>query len=176
MAGAIRRQSTAGMLVTPEEIFDVLRREGRLAPERDRHEWDNIPEDLIGEEKDIKRIVDQAGKPYYYSARYLNEAYALILLKRKDNVLELMAEIVRENSRVYPRPVPLNLFMDPPFSMSPAEIDACRKKMAESKDYGDIAGTITSTGTTFFYSTLYLKPSHAEYLAEWLDVGQSENP
>jgi len=172
----IRSQSEAGTLVSPEEIRDVLIREGLLSPEGESHKLKDIMEELIKEEKDIKIIVDRVGKQYYYSVRHLNEAYAIILLKRNDNVLKLMAETVRENSEIYPRPVPLDLFMNPPFSMSLEEISACRKKMAESKEYSDIASTITSAGTTFLYSTLYMKTLHAEYLAEWLDVGQSENP
>lgn len=60
--------------------------------------------------------------------------------------------------------------------MSLPEIEACREKMVKSTEYGDIAETVTSAGTMFLYSTQYMPSAHAEYLAEWLDRGQSENP
>ena len=172
----IRSRSQAGTLASPEEIRDVLNQEGLLRPENENRSWADNLQELVGEESDIKKIEDRAGKSYYYSAQHLEDAYALILVQRNDDVLGLMAETVRENSRIYPRPVPLHLFADPPFSMSPAEIDACRKKISELPEYADIADTTTSAGTTFLYSTRHMQPYHAEYLAEWLDVGQSENP
>jgi hypothetical protein len=48
--------------------------------------------------------------------------------------------------------------------------------MAQQKEYEDIAQTITSVGTQFLYSTKHLDPDHAFTLAEWLDVGQVNNP
>jgi hypothetical protein len=36
--------------------------------------------------------------------------------------------------------------------------------------------TMTSASSVFLYSTLYLEPAHASMLAEWLDVGQFDNP
>lgn len=172
----VNAQSEAGTLVSPEEIQVLLLREGLLSPESESHEFTDILEELTREENNIQKILDRDGKPHYYSARHLDKAYALILVQRKDNALELIADTVRENSRIYPRPVPLVLFVGPPFSMSLDEIEAYRMKMTESKEHSDIVSTATSAGTIFLYSTLYLSPSYAEYLAEWLDVGQFENP
>lgn len=172
----INSRSEAGTLISSEEIRDILIRDGLLSPESESYEFRDILEELIREEENIQKIVDRDGKPCYYSERHLDKAYALILVRRNDNAFELVVDTVRENSRIYPRPVPLALFLNPPFSMSPDEIEACRMKMAESKEYSDIVSTTTSIGTIFLYSTLYLSPLHAEYLAEWLDVDQSENP
>jgi hypothetical protein len=43
-------------------------------------------------------------------------------------------------------------------------------------EFNDIRQTTTSSHTIFLYSTLHLEPDHATMLAEWLDVGQFENP
>jgi hypothetical protein len=48
--------------------------------------------------------------------------------------------------------------------------------MEQQAEYRDIARTITSIGTVFLYSNQYLDPDHASMLAEWLDVGQANNP
>jgi hypothetical protein len=48
--------------------------------------------------------------------------------------------------------------------------------MADQKEYQDIQQTTTSIGTVFLFSTLYLEPDYATFLAEWIDVGQVNNP
>jgi hypothetical protein len=48
--------------------------------------------------------------------------------------------------------------------------------MSAQDEYRDIEPTTTSTSRVFLYSTLHLEPEHASMLAEWFDVGQSNNP
>ena len=87
-----------------------------------------------------------------------------------------MAEIVRENSAIYPRPVPLNIFREPPFDLTQEEILDCLGKMGTQEEYQDITQTTTSIGTVFLYSNQHLDATYASILAEWLDVGQANNP
>jgi hypothetical protein len=48
--------------------------------------------------------------------------------------------------------------------------------MAAEEEYRDILPTTTSASRIFLYSTLHLEPEYASMLAEWLDVGQFNNP
>jgi hypothetical protein len=48
--------------------------------------------------------------------------------------------------------------------------------MDGQEEYEDIARTTTSIGTVYLYSTRHLEPDYASTLAEWLDVGQANNP
>jgi hypothetical protein len=48
--------------------------------------------------------------------------------------------------------------------------------MSGTADYSDIEQTTTWTGCVFLYSTRHLEPDHASMLAEWIDVGQLNNP
>jgi hypothetical protein len=48
--------------------------------------------------------------------------------------------------------------------------------MAGKDAYRDIARTCTSAGNEYIYSTDHLEPDHAASLAEWIDVGQYDNP
>jgi hypothetical protein len=48
--------------------------------------------------------------------------------------------------------------------------------MAGLDAYQDIAQTTTSAGNTFLYSRTFLDPAYAAALAEWIDVGQYDNP
>jgi hypothetical protein len=72
--------------------------------------------------------------------------------------------------------VPLDIFRESPFDLTQEEILDCLKKMAEQGEYQDITQTTTSIGTIFLYSTQHLEPDYASSLAEWLDVGQANNP
>jgi hypothetical protein len=68
------------------------------------------------------------------------------------------------------------MFTNSPFDLDPEEIQACLVRMTGPSDYKDICQTTTSIGNVFLYSTLHLEPGYAAMLAEWLDVGQANNP
>ena len=97
-------------------------------------------------------------------------------MRKQSGPLTLIAEVVRENSALYPRPVPLNVFKDSPFELTDEEIQSCLSNMALKGSYEDIKETKSSLGTVFLYSTLYLEADYAAMLAEWIDVGQALNP
>ena len=48
--------------------------------------------------------------------------------------------------------------------------------MAADDAYRDIARTRTSAGNAYLYSTTHLEADYASSLAEWIDVGQYDNP
>jgi hypothetical protein len=48
--------------------------------------------------------------------------------------------------------------------------------MGEQEEFQDIALATTSMGRVYLYSTHHLEPDYASTLAEWLDVGQANNP
>ena len=106
----------------------------------------------------------------------MTETYAMILLQKLGDPLRLIAETVRENSAVYPRPVPLDIFTQPPFDLTRQEVLNDLERMAAEDEYRDIVPTTTSASRVFLYSTLHLEPEYASMLAEWLDVGQFNNP
>jgi hypothetical protein len=99
-----------------------------------------------------------------------------MLLQKLGDPARLIAEVIRQNSASYPRPVPLDMFTNPPFDLTREQVVDCLERMTVEEDYRDIASTTTSASTIFLYSTLHLEPEHASMLAEWFDVGQLENP
>jgi hypothetical protein len=174
----IRERSKAGQLIQFEEIFTELTKQGLLKSEvaDERPHVEAILRETIEKNEDLKEMFNRDGIPYYYSAQSLSEAYARILVRKEENPLLLMAEIVRENSAIYPRPVPLDLFKESPFDLTQEEILERLKKMGEQGEYQDISQTTTSIGTIFLYSKRHLDSGYASMLAEWLDVGQANNP
>jgi hypothetical protein len=173
----VRRRSEAGQLVTGEDIFNEFLRMGMLTEKENLFaEFEDLLKETVKQNEELKEIVDAKGLVHYYSVRSMAETYAKILIRSGEDPLLLMAEMVRENSNRYPRPVPLTLFEDPPFGLTPGEISSCLNKMANQQGYQDIRQTTTSIGTVFLFSTLYLEPDYASFLAEWTDVGQANNP
>ena len=173
----IRRRSEAGQLVTPEDICSEFLRMGILTEKENQlAEFEDFLKETVKQNEELKEIVDGKGLVHYYSVRSMAETYAKILIRRGEDPLLLIAEMVRENSDRYPRPVPLSMFESSPFGLTPGEISLCLNKMADQKEYQDIQQTTTSIGTVFLFSTLYLEPDYAGFLAEWVDVGQVNNP
>jgi hypothetical protein len=173
----IRRTSEAGQLVTAEDIYSQFLRMGILIEKENQlAKFEDFLKETVKQNEELKEIVDGKGLGHYYSIRSMAETYAKILIRRGEDPLLLMAEVVRENSDRYPSPVPLSMFEGSPFGLTPGEISLCLNKMAEEKEYRDIQQTTTSIGTVFLFSTLYLEPDYATFLAEWFDVGQANNP
>jgi len=178
IAEIIRRRSETGQLVQFEEILTELTGQSLLKSEvaDQRSHFEVILRQTVEKNEDLNEISGGDGSLYYYSAQSLSEAYARILIQKGENPLLLMAQIIRDNSAIYPRPVPLEIFMGSPFDLTQEEIFECLKKMGQQTEYQDIAQTTTSVGTIFLYSNQHLDPGHASMLAEWLDVGQANNP
>ena len=176
-AELIRKASEAGQLVTAEDICNEFLRMGILTEKENQlAELEALLKETVKQNEEMKEILDGKGIAHYYSIRSMAETYARILIQREGDPLLLMAEVIRENSRRYPRPVPLTIFEDSLFELTPEQILVCLKKMADEEEYQDIEQTTTSIGTVFLYSRQHLDPDHAAMLAEWLDVGQSNNP
>jgi hypothetical protein len=174
----IRDKSRSGQLTLQEEILTELTRQGFLKPEDSDmgSQFEAILKHTIEKNGDLKEICDSKSIPHYYSSETMAERYANILIQKGGDSLALMAEMIRENSKIYPRPISLRVFTESPFGFAREEIISQIRRMAEQEEYQDIRQTTTSIGTVFLFSTLYLDPDYATFLAEWIDVGQVNNP
>ena len=180
LATLLRKASEEGRLVTSEEIFQRVRELNLLwskEGEQSEHEaYGTLLKDTFKSNGDLKEISGSDGFPRYYSSIYMGEAFATLLLKKERGPLVLIAETVREDSAVYPRPTPRETFKHPPFKLTEEEISACLLQMATREEFKDIGQTTTSAGTVYLYSARHLDPDYASMLAEWVDVGQFDNP
>jgi hypothetical protein len=177
-AAMIRQSSKGSQLISEGEIFRRLADQHLLTSPAagQTEEVGTILKKLTEESEDLHELAARDGVRSYYSSNFMTEAYALILFHKQGDPLRLIAETVRENSALYPRPVPLDLFTRPPFELTQPEVLKDLERMEGEEEYRDIVSTTTSTSRVFLYSTLHLEPDHAAMLAEWLDVGQSNNP
>ena len=174
----IRSRSKAGQLIEAEEIRNEIMSPDTSGSEPSDTETltEGTFKQALEDHPDLREISGQQGRVYYHSVESLTESYATILIWKSEDPMRMIAEVVRENSRLYPRPIPQDSFQGPPFGLTEDQIAECLAAMAEQKEYQDIAQTTTSIGTPFLFSTEYLDRDHADMLAEWLDVGQSANP
>jgi hypothetical protein len=174
----IRQCSEEGRLIAEDEILGCAASQGLLTspPLKQDKELKKILNGILKKNKDLHALAAEDDSRRFYSSQFLTEAYAIILLQKQGNPLQLIAEVVRQNSRAYPRPVPLDIFTRPPFDLEEKEVKKFAKEMAAVKAYCDIVLIKTSTSREFLYSSLHLERAHASMLAEWLDVGQANNP
>ncbi len=178
IVNTIREKSREGFLLSMREICEEIERRKPGIGEGTNTESDArlFLDRVMKKNDDLKKILDQEGNPHYYSSQFMSETYAKILIRKKGDPLSLISDTVRENSSVRSRPVPIATFLESPFHLSQEEIALCLERMAGDNRYRDIGQTVTSIGTYFLYSTLYLEPGYASMLSEWMDVGYHENP
>ncbi len=178
IAAMIRQSSEASQLIAESEILRRMADQHLLISQAvdPAEEVGDILKKVVDGSEDLHELAAQDGSRRYYSSHFMTEAYAMILLQKLGDHLRLIAETVRENSAVYPRPVPLDIFTQPPFDLTRQEVLNDLERMAAEDGYRDIVPTTTSASRVFLYSTLHLEPEYASMLAEWLDVGQFNNP
>ncbi len=178
IAEIVRGKSQAGELISQNEIFHRLLERGLIKGEKE--EAQNVLETLIEkaleENRDVVKLHTEGEESHFFSSQFMSESYAGILIQKRADPMMLIAEIVRDNSAIYPRPVSLDMFKHSPFDLTLEEIQAYLAQMAKRDEYRDIKQTTSSIGTVFLYSTLHLDPDYASMLAEWGDVGQANNP
>jgi hypothetical protein len=170
----IRQESEAGRLISNSDILHRLADRGR-DPLREE-EFGGRMKDVLNANEDLHEISAGNDSRHFYSSLFMTASYATILLRKQGDPLRLIAETVRQNSVEYSRPVPLDLFTRPPFGLTRREVLDNLERMEAREEYRDIAQTTTSASSVFLYSALHLEPGHASMLAEWLDVGQFDNP
>ena len=178
IAESIRRKNQEGQLASENEIFQELLKQDILKGDREESHplFKEILEETLNRYEDLEKLPDKGEGPRLYSSQFMTESYARILLQKETNVLLLIAEVVRENSAVYPRPVSLDLFEDSPFNLTQGDLHRHLEQMDKEEGYGDIKQTKTSAGNVFLYSSLHLESDYAAMLSEWFDVGQFNNP
>ena len=131
--------------------------------------------ELLAENDELAVFTAWDGKEYYHYKPQMSSLYARILSTANNKMVQI-ASVVRESSRDYPRPVPLEIFEYPPFLCEAEALQQCLRDMAENAEYADIRFTESSVGTVYLYSTQYLDEDYAAFLAENEDVGAIASP
>lgn len=191
-ARVVREESGAGR-ITPDDGSSMTERAvraarlvrdesgaGRITPlER---AWEGRLEDLQaaldedGDANDI-RVLHEGGRVFLFSGISMTAAYASLAARADSgSIVSAIAETVRHDSRVYPRPTPLSAFSGPPFNLSPDALAASLEEVAADPSLSDIKEVRASDDSVFLYSSDEMDPGQALSRAEWMAVGRYENP
>lgn len=176
LAEAIREASGAGQLVGRDALLEELRARGLLDPnESNDPDIEALLAGTLDTNQDLAAMTGITGEILYHAPSLLSRTYASIL-DRKGSPTLLIAEEVRRNSADYPRPLPLELFEQSPFDLTPEQIEESLKTMAGSPKFEDISFTTTSTGAVYLFSSRHLDRPYAAFLAERADSWLMQNP
>lgn len=167
----IKKASKAGQLTDMDTIINLT----EIKIEDSEKIISNLSEE--NEFIELKIIQDSEGKNYYYSATEMTDKYADIMMGLNNNdFLKLIADSVRYESKVYPRPTYLKQFTSSPYNIEELTLLEILDSINENSDYSDLKYTEASNGVRFIYSDKHMKPGYAKYLAEWIEVKQDEIP
>jgi hypothetical protein len=165
----VREQSAKGHFITYEDFL--------LEPLSFQEEDINLVMQEIQSNVDFAQIKELQGKNsrYFYSNEKMNEQYAALLLKTKDkDYLKLIVDVVRDDSKRYPKTTNIKKFLGAPFHLTNQDLDGVLAQMEKDDAYQDIKTTKASNGATCLYSDKYLEKARAEYLTEYEEVTRHE--
>lgn len=140
-----------------------------------------IPPDRMPDRREVhcEDIVALTGQYtyYLYDRSKMTDSYAhWAFLAAEDDPLVTFADLVREDSRTYPRPMAQHSLHNEPFSMTDEAVEEAYNLALRTEGYEDIQRTVASNGDVYYFSTTYLSPRQAEALAEWASVERVANP
>jgi len=150
-----------------------------LFPELDADRVQRYAKSVVGAEdcQDIQEIIGPTGIAYLYSEKFMTSNYATILARvEAKNPYATIAETVREESRVYPRPTKMTLFSDPVFQIESDQMQVVVETLLRRPEYQDLKKIVASTGAIYLYSAQYLDPAAAQWQVEWEEVEKNNNP
>jgi hypothetical protein len=177
LIGLLHGEETQAPVEEAEHVSVAAEQADSLAerPELDPAYAESLLDDVMAANEDVAMLTAWNGTVYYHYKPLLSGLYARILATR-DNPAVQVAETVRESSRDYPRPVPLEIFEYPPFALSPEALQGCLRSMDGDENFADIKFTQSEAGTVYLYSSRYLDDAYADFLAEYEDTGAIASP
>ena len=114
---------------------------------------------------------------YLYSDKHMTDNYAKLLVKVEDgDLFSLIAETVRNDSKIYPRTTDIKLFTKSPYNFKENEFMDILSKIKQKEGFEDIKESRASNDALYLYSELHLSKVYADSLTEWIEVASLECP
>ncbi len=167
------------------EIADYVRRcsqEHRLASRSEiRQSPLSISEDQLdgfleaAEGQEDIRSVQGTKDSYYFSDTYISPAFAKLKVRlEENNLLEMLVEQVRDDSRIYPRPTPARQFYNTPYSIEKEQLVTLLASLKADEEYSDIELFETTNGAQYLASREFMHPDQAKAMAQLQEVEDPE--
>ena len=136
-----------------------------IAPDPKEGEIEHVLDTIMKNNPDVIRLPGLTGPGYFFSNRHMTENYAKILARVEEaDPCYTIAEMVREESRIYPRPTNIELFKYGMFNIDRERLDEFVKKVLDENE--DINGYRSANGNVYLYSTQYLPDAQAALIVE----------
>jgi hypothetical protein len=167
----VRADSRDTQLLTPDDGLYA-----EIGWNREDYSPDEIRNDPRYE--DIKTVTAATGETFFYSTRHMSDYYALLLARvAAHDPCATIAETVRDESKRYPRPTNVLLFMEKLFGMKEADLKASVCALQQRPEFSDIKTMVhPTTGGFYLYSSRYLDEYTASSMMDWQEVGRDANP
>ncbi len=174
IAARVRADSEHQAVLTPVAALQALlprSEQGRLAEILARLEGD--PRYF-----DLGTVTGPRGDAFLHSGLFLGGDDARLLAREgAADPCATVAELVREASRLHPRPTRCRPFWARLFGVAPEALDGIVEELQRRPECADIARLVhPATGAVYLYSTWYLDEARAFAIADWEEVGRVENP
>jgi hypothetical protein len=167
------------------EIADYVRRcseEHRLASRSEiRQSPLSIPEDRLdgfleaAEGQEDIRSVQGTEDIYYFSDKHISPAFAKLKVRlEENNLLEMLVEQVRDDSRVYPRPTPARQFYNAPYRIEKEQLATLLASLKADEENADIEFFETTNGAQYLVSRKFMHPDQAKAMAQLQEVEDPE--
>lgn len=128
--------------------------------------------------EDIKTVTAATGEMFFYSTRHMSDYYALVLARvASHDPCAAIAETVRDESRIYPRPTCILLFLEKMFGVNEDDLKSIVCKTLERAEYNDIKAMVHPvTGGVYLYSNKYLDEERTFTMMDYEEVIRPANP
>lgn len=167
----IRDKSYEGILISAEDLLDEP-----LSLEVDEV-LDMIDELKTREEFSDICVSKGKEKIYLFSENHITKNYAKMMISVEErDLFKMIADTVREESKIYPRPTDVRLFSKAPFKLSKEEFYEVYEQLKKKEEYNDIQEARASNNAMYLYSDRFMKKAHAASLTEWIEVEAEQNP
>ena len=113
---------------------------------------------------------------YLYDENLMTDAFARwSFLAAEDDPVAAFLECVRDESRIYPRPMARSNLANPPFRMDAEAVEEAFRQARCQSRAADIERIETSNSDVYFFSTDHLTRAQAQSLAEYDAVEKAFN-
>ncbi len=171
MGDLVRLKSSEGKLTNGEDFFEdpIALEVEEILP--------SIEELKAREEYGDIYTIKGASSIYLFSDKYITYNYAQMMVRVEEkDLINLIAETVRHESKTYPRPTDVRLFSYNPFNFTKEQFSDVLAQLKTKKEYEDIKETRASNAALYLYSDKFMVKVHAASLAEWIEVEHDQNP
>jgi hypothetical protein len=174
IAEKIRGDSRERLALTPTgELYPLI-------PEPERYQIAAILNEMQADERysDIRKVTTAKGSVFFHSNRHISGGYATLLSRgTAKNPCAAIVDSVRDESRIYPRPTNIRIFLQKEFDIAPGELERAIPEILRKEEFADIKMLVhPTTGGVYLYSNRYLVEALASSLVDWEEVGRDANP